>query len=236
MPGFKRQRPEEEAQKTNRTKKVKSTGDDASKPDKKFANKLVSKDKKKSDEPYSSKWKKEKDDGGNKHKKHAGSKEDSKNVAAFQELSVSDNEMEADEEEGGVPLEQPKSAKMPKGDVGKISSAPAALKGSTDGVNGIVYEYSVSRIDANARISDQFPRIAYQAEGNGARAQSSQAKCGRHTTSEEAVGEAACQVQGREDGAGEACCRTFRYRIRQRQRIRVQARQCAAHSMCSEVW
>jgi hypothetical protein len=145
MPGVKRQRAEVDGPKVNDSKKVKVSEKALSKADKKFAVKLVTKDKKSSKDSRS----KDKSDKTNRTKKNKkqtdpedlDESDTTEYEKGFQGLSVAEDQLNAEEdtEEGGVDLEvepEPKPKKYEKDAAGQITGSVPALKGSTDGANG----------------------------------------------------------------------------------------------------
>lgn len=132
MPGIKRKSLEEDGVKIKESKKVKAEKDVVSKADKKFANKLAKKDKK-SDMSVKEE-RKEKSNGFKKSKKEPTPEESSIEEEDF----GNEDQMVVDQEDDEMDnTENVKPVKQAKGDAGKISEAPAVLKGSTDGANGM---------------------------------------------------------------------------------------------------
>lgn len=137
MPGLKRQRPEEDGVKINGSKKVKSGAEKSSKADKKFAVKLASRDKSKSSATATDAKKEKKENKAKKPKKDAVS-EESEEDSGFNGFSTGEDQMVVDEEDDEAEdTSDTKPKTYVKSDAGKVSSASAALKGSTDGANGM---------------------------------------------------------------------------------------------------
>ena len=155
MPGVKRQRGEEDGAKVNGSKKAKSAPETASKADKKFANKLAVKDKSK-DKISSVKSKGDKN--GFKKSKIELEPEVVSDEEEFGGFDATEEAMEVDEDDSAPAV---KPQKLAKGDAGKISSAPAALKGSTDGANGKDVTTSQQKFCSNTLFSDKVARVTH---------------------------------------------------------------------------
>lgn len=139
MPGLKRPRAEDDGAKINGTKKAKSATENASKADKKFAVKLAAKNKSKGESSDAVKKEKRNQNIANASR---GTKEASEDEGEFGGFGADEGDVDMDllniEDDTD---NKPKT--FAKGDAGKVYSAPSALKGSTDGVNGMAIHFAL---------------------------------------------------------------------------------------------